>query len=46
MQRHGFGRGTYRYFADPPPGLVRELREWLYKPLAQVARVTRISPRR
>jgi hypothetical protein len=33
-------------FADPPPGLVRELREWLYKPLAQVARVTRISPRR
>ena len=37
MQRHGFGRGTYRYFADPLPGLVRELREWLYPPLADIA---------
>jgi hypothetical protein len=37
MQRHGFGRGTYRYFADPLPGLVRELREWLYPPLAHIA---------
>jgi len=37
MQRHGFGRGTYRYFADPLPGLVRELREQLYPPLAVVA---------
>ncbi|HEY1669707.1 MAG TPA: 2OG-Fe(II) oxygenase [Trebonia sp.] len=37
MQRHGFGRGTYRYFADPVPGLVRELRESLYPPLADIA---------
>ena len=37
MQRYGFGRGTYRYLADPLPGLVRELREWLYRPLARIA---------
>jgi uncharacterized protein len=37
MQRHGFGRGTYRYFADPLPGLVAELRERLYPPLAHIA---------
>ena len=37
MQRYGFGRGTYRYLADPLPGLVRELREQLYRPLAQEA---------
>lgn len=37
MQRYGFGRGTYRYFADPLPGLVRELREELYPPLAGIA---------
>ena len=33
IQRYGFGRGTYRYLADPLPGLVRELREQLYPPL-------------
>ncbi len=37
MGRYGFGRGTYRYFADPLPGLVRELREDLYPPLADIA---------
>ena len=37
MQRYGFGRGTYRYLADPLPGLVRELREQLYRPLARIA---------
>lgn len=37
MQRYGFGRGTYRYLADPLPGLVRELREQLYRPLSRIA---------
>ncbi|MCZ1018738.1 2OG-Fe(II) oxygenase [Streptomyces noursei] len=37
MQRHGFGRGTYKYFAAPLPPLVRALRERLYPPLARLA---------
>lgn len=37
MQRYGFGRGTYRYLADPLPALVRDLREQLYPPLASIA---------
>ena len=37
MARHAFGDGSYRYFADPLPGLVRELRESLYPPLAGIA---------
>jgi hypothetical protein len=37
MQRHGFGRGTYRYLADPLPNLVQRLRERLYPPLAGIA---------
>ncbi|MEU0566941.1 2OG-Fe(II) oxygenase [Nonomuraea sp. NPDC005983] len=37
MQRHGFGRGTYRYYADPLPELIRTLRESLYPPLAWIA---------
>ncbi len=37
MARHGFGRGEYRYFAYPLPGIVAELREAFYPPLASVA---------
>jgi hypothetical protein len=37
MARHAFGEGSYRYFADPLPPLVQQLREDLYPPLAQIA---------
>lgn len=37
MARHGFGRGTYRYFAQPLPPLVQAMREGLYPALATVA---------
>jgi hypothetical protein len=37
MARHAFGEGSYRYFADPLPDPVRELREELYPPLARIA---------
>lgn len=37
MARHGFGRGEYRYFADPVPAFVSELRAALYAPLAPIA---------
>jgi hypothetical protein len=39
MDRHGYGRGEYRYFARPLPGIVQSLRETLYPPLAGVARM-------
>jgi hypothetical protein len=38
MKRHGYGSGTYRYFAYPLPSLVARLRTSLYVPLAAVAR--------
>jgi uncharacterized protein len=37
MARHGFGRGEYKYFADPLPRDVAALREALYSPLAAIA---------
>lgn len=37
MERHGYGRGVYRYFADPLPPRVATLRTSLYARLAPVA---------
>lgn len=37
MERHGYGRGSYRYFAYPLPVWVAELRAGLYARLAALA---------
>ena len=37
MERHGYGRGVYRYFRDPLPPTVAALRERLYAQLAPLA---------
>ena len=37
MARHGYGEGRYRYFAEPLPPIVRELRAHAYPHLAPVA---------
>jgi uncharacterized protein len=38
MERYRFGSGQYRYFAEPFPSLVAELREALYPRLLPIAR--------
>lgn len=37
MRRHRYGSGVYKYFGDPLPAIVDELRWALYGPLAEVA---------
>ena len=37
MDRHGFGRGEYKYFSHPLPAIVQVLRTTLYARLAPVA---------
>jgi uncharacterized protein len=37
MERHAFGRGEYKYFADPLPPRVQQLREELYRELVPIA---------
>ena len=37
MAQHGFGRGEYKYFADPLPELVVALRRGFYRRLAPIA---------
>lgn len=37
MERHGFGRGEYKYFRYPLPGIVAELRTLIYPRLVPIA---------
>lgn len=37
MERHNFGKGTYKYWKYPLPELITRLREDLYTPLSKIA---------
>ncbi len=37
MEQHRYGRGSYAYFANPLPPLVREMRSGLYRRLRSLA---------
>jgi len=37
MDKHGFGRGIYKYFSDPLPSIVQELRTSIYEHLVDTA---------
>jgi hypothetical protein len=46
MERHGFGRGDYKYFADPLPPVVAALRSEAYRHLAPIANRWEVALRR